>query len=349
MITGRKVLPRKIRTTPPETLVARLSQPHLIPRKDNIFQEIDHNTIGYLDGLAATSNPAFGRDRQTSLSGTAMDINTMTSTYHDGIGFVPDKLSADDDECSCGETNCDDPDVPTAMDHCYRCPLDQGVPCAQNAESGTDGVNVKRCAYLRPEPSVTNIGVLNVTAVDPVADAIDIWAKPIGDAIAFYENFVKSVKKMNSSMKELQEAFDVDLPFDMAPGEEELRSLVDEIRVVPQVYDGDRDDDTFNEPIYVKEVSTDHGATWQDSINTSIRTDDLWRLIFEKYRLLSTSMLLRRKDEISHLFNTMINARQEGKIEDELFDSYIRRRKAVDARNLDRAPKNRPTENSGND
>ena len=51
MITGRKVIPRKIRTTPPETLVARLSQPHLIPHKDNIFQEIDHNTIGYLDTI----------------------------------------------------------------------------------------------------------------------------------------------------------------------------------------------------------------------------------------------------------------------------------------------------------
>ena len=95
MITGRKVIPRKIRTTPPETLVARLSQPHLIPHKDNIFQEIDHNTIGYLDGLAATSSLAFVRDRQTSLSGTAMDINTMTSTYRDGIGFVPDKLPAE--------------------------------------------------------------------------------------------------------------------------------------------------------------------------------------------------------------------------------------------------------------
>ena len=58
-------------------------------------------------------------------------------------------------------------------------------------------------------------------------------------------------------------------------------------------------------------------------------------------------MLLRRKDEISHLFNTMINARQEGKIEDELFDSYIRRREAIDGRKDAIPPKNRPTAGSG--
>lgn len=307
MITGRKVLSRKIRTTPPETLVARLNQPHLIPHKDNIFQEIDHNTIGYLDGLAATSNEAFGRDRQTSLSGTAMDINTMTSTYRDGIGFVPDKLPAevagDDGECACVETDCGGFDVPA------------------------------------PEP--------NVTVVEPFAYAIDIWAKPIGDAISFYENFVKSVNKMNSSMKELQEAFDVDLPLDTSPSDEQLRAMIDRAPLFTHTegagpYDGDPEDLTF-----VKQVSHDYGATWQDSINTSIRTDDLWRLIFEKYRLLDASMLLRRRDEIDVLFNMMVNQRQVNKIDDELFNEIVDRIKRFTEKRDAIPPKNRPTAGSG--
>lgn len=289
MITGRKVFPRKIRTTPPETLVARLSQPHLIPHKDNIFQEIDHNTIGYLDGLAATSTPAFGRDRQT--------FKSLPKGWLDAV---------DDDECSCGETNHNDLDVPTT------------------------------------EPSVTNIGVLNVTAFDPIAEHIDLWSKPIGDAIAFYERFIKSVEKMNVSMKGLNEAFAIDLPLDMSPSDEQLRAMVDEVHVVPQVYDGDPEDLT-----YVKQVSHDYGATWEDAIDTSIRTDDLWRLIFEKYRLLDASMLLRRRDEIDVLFNMMVNQRQVGKIDDELFDSYIRNRQAIDGRKDAIPPKNRPTAGSG--
>ena len=60
-------------------------------------------------------------------------------------------------------------------------------------------------------------------------------------------------------------------------------------------------------------------------------------------------MLLRRKDEISHLFNTMINARQEGKIEDELFNEIVDRIKRKELGRNESAPKNRPTAGSGND
>lgn len=57
--------------------------------------------------------------------------------------------------------------------------------------------------------------------------------------------------------------------------------------------------------------------------NIGIRTDELWRLIFDKYRLLDAMMILRRRDEIIRLFDSMINYRQVGLISDEVFDRYV--------------------------
>lgn len=56
-----------------------------------------------------------------------------------------------------------------------------------------------------------------------------------------------------------------------------------------------------------------------------LRTDELWELIFEKYRLLDPMMMCRRRDEISRLFNMMADSRQISKesIPDSVFKRFL--------------------------
>ena len=108
----------------------------------------------------------------------------------------------------------------------------------------------------------------------------------------------------------------------------------------------------FNERIrYEKQVSDDAGQTWsqpqpcevtprfnpsfnQEPVNkdgeyiisalVGLCTDELWELIFEKYRLLEAPMIARRCLEISDLLNRMTNARQMSKspISDSVLESF---------------------------
>ena len=45
-------------------------------------------------------------------------------------------------------------------------------------------------------------------------------------------------------------------------------------------------------------------------LDLGMTTHHLWELIFEKYYALNATMLMRRRDEIVDLFDTMINAAQ---------------------------------------
>lgn len=45
-------------------------------------------------------------------------------------------------------------------------------------------------------------------------------------------------------------------------------------------------------------------------LDLGMTTHHLWELIFEKYHALNATMLMRRRDEIVDLFDTMINAAQ---------------------------------------
>lgn len=103
---------------------------------------------------------------------------------------------------------------------------------------------------------------------------------------------------------------------------------------------------------YEKQVSYDAGQTWsqpqpcevtpcfnpsfnQEPINkdgeyiisalVGLRTDELWELIFEKYRLLDPMMMCRRRDEINRLFNMMADSRQISKesIPDSVFKRFL--------------------------
>lgn len=113
-----------------------------------------------------------------------------------------------------------------------------------------------------------------------------------------------------------------------------------------------REDRAFNERIrYEKQVSDDAGQTWSQpqpcevtprfnpsfnqglvkdgeyiiSALVGLRTDELWELIFEKYRLLDPMMMCRRRDEISRLFNMMADSRQISKesIPDSVFKRFL--------------------------
>lgn len=55
----------------------------------------------------------------------------------------------------------------------------------------------------------------------------------------------------------------------------------------------------------------------------TISTHQLWELIFEKYYVLNATMLMRRRDEIVDLFDTMINAKQSAEpVNRELFNRF---------------------------
>ena len=65
---------------------------------------------------------------------------------------------------------------------------------------------------------------------------------------------------------------------------------------------------TFGEP----EPEPDDSYREFQHLSKQIPADEYLRMLFEKYRLLEADMLLKRRDEIVHLFDVLITLRQAG-------------------------------------
>lgn len=103
---------------------------------------------------------------------------------------------------------------------------------------------------------------------------------------------------------------------------EEIAKSLDKIEPEPESESQDDGSEvrTFGEPDPIfKEAEGQNYPTSPDydylefqHLSKQIPADEYIRMLFEKYRLLEADMLLKRRDEIVHLFDVLITLRQAG-------------------------------------